>query len=230
MREVDEAVRQDRWTAIWKHYGAYIVGAALAVVIGTAAGVGWRSYQEGRIADEARRLAAAEALTRDDQAAGAVAFGSLAEDVGGGVGLVARLRAADALGQAGDSDAKTALLEEVAANADADPLYQRLASLLAVQERFSESDATALAAELDAAAAGDNPWRPSLLELKALAEIKAGDTERAKTTLAQLIDSSATPPGMAQRASELLEALGGRAKNDEQAVSENDETAAEATH
>ena len=32
IREVDEAVRQDRWLKLWKQYGIYVAGVALAVI------------------------------------------------------------------------------------------------------------------------------------------------------------------------------------------------------
>ncbi len=42
IREVDEAVRQDRWLTLWKQYGNTIIGAAVVVVVAVAgaAGVG----------------------------------------------------------------------------------------------------------------------------------------------------------------------------------------------
>jgi len=69
IREVDEAVRQDRWLQLWKHYGTYFVAGALAIVLGTGAGVAWRSYQASQRLEEARRYAAAEELLRQDRPA-----------------------------------------------------------------------------------------------------------------------------------------------------------------
>ena len=48
IREVDEAVRQDRWLTLWKHYGNYVVAAAAVVVIVVAGGVGWQAWQESQ--------------------------------------------------------------------------------------------------------------------------------------------------------------------------------------
>lgn len=223
IREVDEAVRQDRWTTIWKQYNAYIVGAALAVVVGTSAGVGWQTYQKNKLDGHARGLAAATTLLAEDKPAEAAsAFRALANDAGGGVGVIATLRSAEAEKEAGNPSAKLDALKELAANGDAGPLYTRLANLLALQETFNDADAESLIGELQEAATPDNPWRASLLELKAVAEMKSGKTNDARATLQALLDAPGTPSNLARRATELLNALGGPLDADNQTVSQNE--------
>ncbi|MGI9419925.1 MAG: tetratricopeptide repeat protein [Geminicoccaceae bacterium] len=223
IREVDEAVRQDRWLTVWKQYNVYIVGAALAVVIGSAAGVGWKNYQESQRAANAKELAdAAELLAAEQPGEAAAAFAALAERAGGGVGVVARLRAAEAEKQAGNGDAKLALLDGLAGDGDVAPLYQRLAGLLASQEAFGAGDADMMIGELERAATPDNPWRASLIELKAIAEMKSGRTEEARATLESLLDAEDTPANLQRRAGELLQALGGPLNDDNQTISQND--------
>lgn len=222
IREVDEAVRQDRWMSIWKQYSAYIIGAALAVVIGTSAGVGWQSYQESQRSAHARALAEATTLLADEKPGeAAAAYRALADDVGGGVGVVARLRAAEAEKAAGNATQKLEILDGLASDGDVEPLYQQLAALLAKQEAFNDSDADSLIDELDRAATPDSPWRASLLELKAIAQTKAGKTDEARATLKALIDAPETPANLARRAGELLNALGGPLEGDNQTVSQN---------
>jgi hypothetical protein len=47
-QEVDEDIRKDKATELWKKYGGIVIGACLAVVIGTGANVGWgREYDRG---------------------------------------------------------------------------------------------------------------------------------------------------------------------------------------
>jgi len=222
IREVDEAVRQDRWLDIWNQYSAYIIGAALAVVIGTAAGVGWQNYQASQRAANAKALADATALLTDEKPAEAAnAFKALAEHTGGGVAVVARLRAAEAEKNAGNREAKLSLLEGLVDSSDVGSIYQRLAGLLAKQETFADVDADAMIGELDQAATPDNPWRASLIELKAVAQMKAGRAEDARTTLEALLADEGTPASLQRRALELLNALGGPLDGDNQTVSQN---------
>ena len=145
IREVDEAVRQDRWLRLWKQYGTYIVGGAIAIVIGTGAGVAWRNYQASQRLEDARRYAAAEELLRQDRPAeAAAAFLELAEEAGGGYDVVARLRAAEAQVEAGEHAAAAASLDRLSESDDAAPVYRQLGDLLALQQAFEGTDGSAL--------------------------------------------------------------------------------------
>jgi hypothetical protein len=210
IREVDEAVRQDRWLKLWKRYGTYVIGAALAVVVGTAAGVGWRAWQDAQRRAEAERYAAASELLRQDRPAEAAeAFAALARESDSGYAVLARLQAAQALGRAGDTAGKLNMLDQLAEDDAAASLYRNLGELLAAQETFGEAGPDVLAGQLEELTATDNPWRYSALELRALAQLRAGDTAAARETLTSLVDDPRTPPGLGRRAAELLAALGG---------------------
>lgn len=210
IREVDEAVRQDQWLKLWKQYGSYIVAAALAVVIGTAAGVGWRTWQQSQRLDEARRYAAAQQMLSENRPAEAAeAFTVLAQDANSGYRVLARLRAAEARAAAGDPAAARAFLEQLAASDDADPRYRALGDLLEAQRAFGDADPGALLGELDSLIGINDPWRHSALELRALAQMRAGDSLAARQTLNDLLDDPLTPPDLGRRAAELLAFLGG---------------------
>ncbi len=230
IREVDEAVRQDRWLAVWQQYSTYIIGAALAVIVGTAAGVGWQTYEANQRNANARAFAeATDFLSEDRPADAAAALRALADRVGGGVAVVAKFRAAEAEKLAGDREGKLTLLEDLSGSSDARSIYQRLASVLAKQETLGDSDAEALIDEIDQLSTPDNPWRASLIELKAVAQMKSGRTEEARETLDTLLSDEAVPTNLQRRAGELLSALGGPLDQDSQEVSQNS-TDAEATN
>jgi hypothetical protein len=222
IREVDEAVRQDRWLAVWKQYSAYIIGAALAVVIGTAAGVGWQNYEAGQRAANARAFAeATDLLSEDRPAEAAAALQTFADRVGGGVAVIAKFRAAEAEKQAGNSEGKLTLLGSLSESGDTRSLYQRLATLLAKQETLGEDDAEMFIDEIELLLTPDNPWRASLIELTAVAQMKSGRMEEARATLEALLSEEAVPTNLERRASELLSALGGPLKKNGQEVSHN---------
>jgi hypothetical protein len=210
IREVDEAVRQDRWLRLWKHYGTYIAGGAIAIVIGTGAGVAWRNYQASERLEDARRYAAAEELLRQDRPAeAAAAFLELAEEAGGGYDVVARLRAAEAQIKAGEDDAAAASLDRLSESEDAAPVYRELGDLLALQQAFEGTDGSALSGRLAELTEANAPWRYSALELQALAQLRAGETEAARRTLETLLADPLTPANLSRRAAELMAALGG---------------------
>jgi hypothetical protein len=211
IREVDEAVRQDRWLKLWRRYGSYVVAAALAVVIGSAAGVGWRTWQHSQRLEEAKRYAEAQQLLRDARPAEAAsAFAALAEDSSGGYRVLAQLRAAEAQAEAGDRAAARAALDRLAGDGDTAPVYRSLGELLAAQQQFAEAQ-TPAPSELEALSGSNAPWRFSALELRALAQMQGGDTVAARQTLDDLLADPLTPPDLARRAAELLAFLGGPA-------------------
>jgi hypothetical protein len=229
IREVDEAVRQDQWLKLWKQCGNYIVAAALAVVIGTAAGVGWRTWQASERLGEARRYAAAQQLMREDKPAeAALAFAALAEDAGSGYRVLARLREAEAQAEAGDAAAATATLEQLAANDDAEPVYRSLGKLLAAQREFAAAQPTAVLTELEPLVGINDPWRHSALELRALAQMQSGDTAAARQTLDDLLADPLTPPQLGRRAAELLAFLGGPLAAEQPAAQDAEQPAAQA--
>lgn len=210
IREVDEAVRQDRWLKLWKKYGTYVIAAALAVVIGSAAGVGWRAWQESQSQAEAQRYMAAIDLLREDRPAeAAAALRALAGDSSSGYTVLARLQAAQALGEAGDTEGKLNMLDQLSQDSDAAALYRDLGELLAAQETFAAAGPGNLTGQLERLTAADNPWRYSALELRALAQLRAGETEAARATLALLVEDPRAPANLSRRAAELLSALGG---------------------
>jgi hypothetical protein len=212
IREVDEELRRDRMAALWRRYAPWIIGAALAVVVGTAAGVGWRAWQDHAREDNARRFAAAERLLRGGEAAeAAAAFAELADDAGGGYAVLARLRAAEALSRAGDQGAAAAMLEGLADDGSVGSPYRELGGVLAALRGLDDgADPERLAERVGAYAAGEeDPWRYTAREIYALGRLQAGDTEAARGALTELVNEPGTPASLRRRAFEVLASLGG---------------------
>ncbi|MGH6944391.1 MAG: tetratricopeptide repeat protein [Geminicoccaceae bacterium] len=215
IREVDEAVRQDRWLKLSKEYGLYFLGGALAIVIGTAGGVAWRHYQESQRLEEARAYAAAQDLLRQDKPTEAAdAFAALATQADSGYGVLARLRAAEAKGAAGDAEARTEILERLAQDSAAAPAFRQLGDLLAAQQGLDDTDPQALSDRLKELAGQGHAWRYSALELQALAQLRAGQIDEARNTLSAILGDPGTPPNLSRRAAELMASLGRRTADD----------------
>jgi hypothetical protein len=210
IREVDEAVRQDRWLQLAKQYGVYLVAGALAIVVGTAAGVGWRTWQQNQRLEEARRFAAAEQLLRQDHPGEAgKEFLALAKDADSGYGIIARLRAAEAQAKAGEAKGAEQALSSLSQDQQAAPEYRQLGDLLAVQRDFDAADPATVTGRLAGLTEPGAPWRYSALELEALAQLRAGQTDAARRTLGDLLQDPGTPPDLSRRAAELQASLGG---------------------
>jgi len=65
IREVNEEMRQDRMSNLWKQYKWVIIGAAVLIVVVTAASRGWQTYTENQSAASGDKFMAAIALSND---------------------------------------------------------------------------------------------------------------------------------------------------------------------
>jgi len=207
-REVDEELRVDRLTAWWRRWRWAIIGGALAVVLGTAASVGWDAWRERVRTADARAFD--QALQQhDDAAPTADALAEMAGDAATGYAAVARLTAAQLFAGAGESERASDMLAAVASDAGVPARYRDLARLLDIASSFDATAPDAVIAELQPLTEAGAPWRHSARELLAAAQLEAGDRAGARATLDELVADAETPQSMRGRARELLAALGG---------------------
>jgi hypothetical protein len=209
-REIDEELRRDNLGKLWQRYGSYVVGLAVLIVAVTAGVVGWREYQARIARAESVRYAAALELARKNEIGQAAdAFALLAKAAGGGQAVLARLQEAALRGKAGDEAAAMAGYKAVAQDASVDAVYRDLAALTAALHELAAGDAKTIIAEIAPLTADDNPWRWTAREVTALADLKAGDTAKAREIYQQLADDLAAPQALRARAAEMAAALGG---------------------
>lgn len=206
--EVTEELQKDRAYKVFRRYGPY-VGAAIVVIVLAAA---VNEYLSAAATERARVAGAAliERLESDaapEQAAAALAQG--AETVDAPASALFHLQQAAQLEKAGDLEGALAAYGAVAARDDLSPLYRDLAVLRGAMAGFETKEPQEIIAELSLLTSPGRPYRPLALELTALAEVRDGRVEDARATLTRIIEASETPGYLHQRASQLLEAIGG---------------------
>jgi hypothetical protein len=207
IREVQEDLQRERALALARRYGGYVVGLALAVVLGTAGYVGWNHWQQGVRAEETGQLlSAVTTLDKGNADPALTELLDVAQDSSGGVAAVARLQAAQAAARAGKSDQAVDVLDQ-AAQAGSDPVLKDVAQLAAIGRRLDQDDPAVLAAELEPLTSGDRAFRHQAREYLALVKIRAGDREAAKSILDNAIKDASIPPGARARLTELRAAL-----------------------
>jgi hypothetical protein len=209
-REVDEDVRRDRWLALWRRYRWLVIGGAVLIVVGTAAGVAWRDWQQARRYAQGERFQAAVALAesgRHEQAARA--FSAFAEQAGARYAALARLREAAARAAAGDTAGAVALYDRLAADGAADTVLRELARVLAAEHLLEDGEIAEAERRLAPVAEGAGPWRHFARELEGVAALQAGRAEEARAVFSALAEEAGVPDGVKARAAELLAALGG---------------------
>jgi len=209
-REVDEDLRHERYQKLWRQYGRYVIGVAVAIVVVVAGYEGWTGYVRSQRAAEGARFAAALSLVRTGKTAEAGdAFAGLARDAGAGYMLLARLQEAARRAEAGDAASAVAIYDALAADDGLDPAFHGLAIILATLHGLDSGETGAMTARLAPLLAADSPWRHSARELTGLIALRAGDIARGRAVLRQLADDAEAPQGMRGRATELLAVLGG---------------------
>lgn len=208
-QEVDEEVRKDKATELWKKYGNYVIAAAVLIVVATAAWVYWKNHMAEQRQERGARFEAALELARQDKPAEAAsAFRQLAESSGGGVATLAKLQEAAQRIADGDVVGAVGVYDSIAADSDADDLYRDLATVLSVLHQLDTAGASEIEDKLGPLIGTYGPFTHFAKELLAYAKLKAGDANGAKELFLSLSDDATAPPGVRGRATEMVTALG----------------------
>ena len=206
-QEIDEDLRRDRMAKLWTRYGKYVVGAAVLIVVATAAGVAYQNYRQQQY--QALGLKYAEtglALQGGDDAKAIVGFEALAAEDKAGYGLLARIEAAALKAKdSKDKEGGLAGLEAIAADGSVDRVYRDLATVLAGLYGIDNAKPEATIAQMKPLL--DGPWHYTAREVTALAELKAGDKAAALKTYQELSDDLHAPPALRSRATEIVNGL-----------------------
>lgn len=207
-REIDEELRRDNLQQLWKKYGNYVIALAVLIVVATAAVVGWRAYQDKqREAQGAQYAAALDLAHQGKDADAAAAFAELAQRADSGRVVLARLEEAASKVGAGDTAAAIAVYDQIAADSSVDPAFRGAATMLSARYTLDKGDPQAVVAKLQPLTAPTSAWHGLALELTALAELKAGDTAKARVVFDALSKDPTSPRGVRDRASGMLAAL-----------------------
>ena len=206
-REIEEELRRDNLRKLWSRYGRYVIAAAVLVLVVAGAIVAWRDHQLSERRAQSTRYASAFALARGGKETDAVkVFQAIAKE-GGGYAVLASFEEAAWLAKLGDRKAAIAIYDRLAAASELDPSFRDLAVLLSVMQGMPESDPRQTIERLAPLTASDNSWRPTALELTALARFNSGDRNGALDLYKSLSDDPTAPPGVRARAAEMAAAL-----------------------
>ncbi len=206
--EVEEDLRRDQYLKLWRRYGMWLAAAAALLVVGTGAVSIWRSWHAGKLAAVSDAFAVAAALDAEGKHKEAAdAFALAGNGAPGGYPALARLRQAAALASGGDMASAVSILDGLAAGGG-DAALRELAALKAAYIVVDTATPEDIAKRLAPLAADGRPWRYSARELQALAALKQGRKDDARTILSGISDDPAAPEGLRGRATELLAALG----------------------
>ncbi len=209
-QEIEDDLRQDKANKLWATYGKFIVGAAVALVIGVASFQGWKSYDQNQRRAAGEAFTAAQQLAADEKPQEALqAFQAIANE-NGGYAMLARFRTAALKNEGGDLAGAISSYQLLADDADLSPYYRDMAIILGALAELDDSGANStLIARVGAIDTALNPWRHSAREILGLSALKNGDTEKASSYFKTLADDATAPQAIKSRASEMLMILNG---------------------
>jgi len=191
---------------LWARYGKYAIGAAVLVVVATAAGVFYQNWRQQQYQALGLKYAETSFAFRDGDAAKAVnGFEALAAEDKAGYGLLARIQAAALKAKGTDKDGGLAALSAIAADGTVDPVYRDLATVLAGLYSVDQAKPDENIARMKPLA--DGPWHFTALEVTALAQLKAGDKAAALKSYQELADDLGAPASLRARATEIVNGL-----------------------
>ena len=216
--EVEEDLRRDQMQSLWKRYGGYVVGLALGIVAVTAGTEIYQNQTENARQEAAQRYEAAlNAVEAGNEDAAQAALAAIAKDGDDGFAVLANLKRAGLLIEAGQKDEAAAIYESLADEADTPPAIRALANIRATALLFDGLSDDDVRARLEGQSAEGEAFRHGALELLALSALRAGDAERARTHLNSLTLDPGTPPNMRTRAIEVLKVIGDKQGGEEAA-------------
>ena len=202
INEINQDMREERWRRLWRRYGIYLIGAALAVVLFVAGRQGYVAWQESS------RNSAADAYLISLENSDEAGLATLAEDGGEGYPMLARFQQAISQIDAGDKAAAEEIYLGIAGDTSVDRSYRDAALILSVLNAPDGADTAQLEARLALVISGESAWRFMAYEVMIGLSLERGDLSAARENTRTLRDIGNLPEAVEQRLRLIEVALG----------------------
>lgn len=199
LKEVDQALDEDRTWDFFRKNGAALIGAAVLIVGGVA---GWQLYGHMRkeaAQRDALQFQSAVELHQENREAGRTALAAVAEEKSG-FSTLANLRRAASYAAGGERLKALEIYREIADSA-APRRIRELARLRAGYLALADGR-DAVMGDLDGLEQGDGPFSFYAKEILGIASLNAKDYESAAATFDELKLDLSAPLGVRERAEE----------------------------
>ena len=210
IREVNDEIRREQAQALWDRFGPAILGLAILVVLGTAAFVGYRYWDESRANRSGDAFSQALKLANDGKSDDALtALQQLEKDGYGAYPLLARMRAATVKADKGDFAAAVADFDGVAADTAIPQGIRDMARLRAALLLVDHGSFADVSSRVEALTADNNTLRHTAREALGLAAWKEGKTQDALKLFDQIAADDGAPRNTRERATLMSELIRG---------------------
>lgn len=203
-QEVDDEIRREQLLTIWRTYGKFIIGGAVAVVLIVAGNQYFTYQQESAERANSARLAAAIDSAFGENINLIQTLTEALPELDDGYNAIARLKIASAQVETRDFRSAIATYDALAADSSVDESLSSLARLIAAMVTSSEiGDLEDARARFSVLAVEDGIWYFTALEQLALIDLELGDNVSAIASFDQLISNRESPATIRSRATQL---------------------------
>ncbi|MDG4880589.1 tetratricopeptide repeat protein [Mesorhizobium sp. WSM4884] len=210
IREVNEEMRREQAQALWDRFGPIVLGAAILIVVATAAVVGYRYWDETRANRSGDAFSAALKLANDGKNDEAIAaLDQLEKDGYGAYPLLARMRGATVKADKGDVEGAVKDFDAVAADSAIPAGIRDMARLRAALLLVDHGSFADVSSRVEALTADTNPLRHAAREALGLAAWKEGKSADALKLFDQIASDDGAPRNSRQRAQLMSELIRG---------------------
>lgn len=208
-REIDDELRQDKATVLWKKYGSTFIAAIVAMILAVAGYEGWKHYDRGERETIGTEYALALEFARNNELEEAEqAFQNLSSEKSG-YGVLAGLQRAALLAQQKKYEEAANAYFLIAQNGEVSQVFREMALVMGAMNGIDSLGGDEVIRRLEPLVSGASPWRHSAKEMTAFAYAQTGKFDEAKKLFQELSEDAATPAGVRQRADEFVKTYGG---------------------
>ncbi|RUY95854.1 tetratricopeptide repeat protein [Mesorhizobium sp. M7A.F.Ca.CA.003.01.2.1] len=210
IREVNDEIRREQAQALWDRFGPALIVVAIRVVLGTAAFVGYRYWDETRANRSGDAFSQALKLANDGKNDEALtALDQLEKDGYGAYPLLARMRGATVKANKGDVPAAVKDFDEVAADTAIPQSIRDMARLRAALLLVDHGSFADVSSRIEALTSDTNTLRHTAREALGLSAWKEGKTQDALKLFDQIAADDGAPRNTRERATLMSELIRG---------------------
>lgn len=203
--QVEEELRQDQMKALWRRYGGYVIGAAVAIVLATFGNQMWLGY----VADKNETASSQFAQAEDAVLSGDIdALDSIIDGNHSGYAALAGFAKADALLAQGNRAGAVELLDAISAKSGLPASIRDLAGLKAANLMMESGSVDEVAVRLAPLAKDGRPFYFAAKEAQAVNAYRGDRTDEAREIFTAIVGDFTAPQDIRARASEMLMILG----------------------
>ena len=207
-KEVDEELREERLTKIWKRIGPYVVGILSGAIIITSAVIGYREYDETQRQNWGVQFAEAMNLSEEGNWQESLdLFDTLTEKTNLGYKTLSLFQAASLYARNGNKEKALEIYQSLE-NEALDENFRDLATLMLIYLQFDNADPEILEKRIEKLASKGNPWYYNAVELKGFLFAKQKNKEKQIEIFNILSKDNKAPEGVRTRANDMLAILG----------------------